>query len=421
MTVILLAGMFFGDEGKGSATDALTRSFGASLVIRYNGGPQAAHHVVLPDGRSHCFSQFGSGTLAGASTFLSRFTAIEPFALVREAEHLAALGFAPRLTIDPDCPVVTVFHRALNRLRERARGEARHGSCGLGVGETFADLHYKRTALRAFELSAPPIAKLSEIQERTRAEALQISDPDDSEEWEILNDPAISAKLALRYSFLRLPVGSLPSLRSNASVIFEGAQGVLLDETFGLHPHTTWSTTTFRNADAILHESSYSGEVRRLGVLRAYATRHGAGPLPTEQTPYVSDEHNTTNPWQGVLRTGPLDLPLLSYAKAAIGVLDGLILTHVDTFQKTPALQQVCTSYSNIDLPAIDELDTDLSLQREMTDSLFSAGPVYEQRATLDELLATVRDRLNTPVTNVSRGPCFTDFMSTDTAMANAC
>src|SRR5215467_3672428 len=138
---IFIADLGFGDAGKGAITDFLTRRLSAHTVVRFNGGPQAAHNVVTPDGRHHTFAQFGSGTLAGARTHLSRFMLVDPLALVREADHLRDLGVADPyggLTVDRDALLVTPYHGAANRERERRRGEARHGSCGMGVGEATA-------------------------------------------------------------------------------------------------------------------------------------------------------------------------------------------------------------------------------------------------------------------------------------------
>jgi adenylosuccinate synthase len=117
--------------------------------------------------------------------------------------------------------------------------------------------------------------------------------------------------------------------------VFEGAQGVLLDEWVGFHPFTTWSTCTFENASSLLREHGSPIDAYRLGVLRAHATRHGAGPFPTscaELPPAVTEEHNASGPWQGHFRIGWLDAVLSRYAIAACGRVDGLALTHLDRF-----------------------------------------------------------------------------------------
>ena len=122
-------------------------------------------------------------------------------------------------------------------------------------------------------------------------------------------------------------------LQSDERVIFEGAQGVLLDEWRGFHPHTTWSTCTWENAERLLTEHGSVHEGYRLGVLRSCASRHGSGPFPTESREVPSlptREHNVTGPWQGELRHGWFDGVLSRYALRAAGVAHGIALTQLD-------------------------------------------------------------------------------------------
>ena len=133
----------------------------------------------------------------------------------------------------------------------------------------------------------------------------------------------------------------------NKTTIFEGAQGVLLDQVHGFQPHTTWSDCTFGNANMLL--DGFAGDITRLGVTRAFMTRHGAGPLPTESpalAPLVAHDHNKTGPWQGAFRVGALDLPLLRYASNCIDMLDGLCVTNLDRLDVGAFRPQiVCTEY----------------------------------------------------------------------------
>jgi adenylosuccinate synthase len=136
---VIVQGLGIGDEGKGATVDFLTRELSAELVVRYCGGSQAGHNVVLPDDRRHVFSQFGAGTLAGAATYLGPLMIIHPTAMLREADHLRQLtGRDPfaQLLVHPHALVSTAYHQQLNRLRELSRGANRHGSCGQGIGET---------------------------------------------------------------------------------------------------------------------------------------------------------------------------------------------------------------------------------------------------------------------------------------------
>ncbi len=180
---IITVGLGFGDEGKGATVDFLTRHYEADLVVRYCGGSQAGHNVELPDGRRHTFSQFGAGTLAGgprrARTFLGPNVVIDPSALRREAHHLAELGVERPLdlvTVHPRCLLTTFWHRTLNQLREEARGAARHGSCGQGIGEARRYwLEHGQDALFAADLRHPHILRHKLELQRQRT-LLQLQD-----------------------------------------------------------------------------------------------------------------------------------------------------------------------------------------------------------------------------------------------------
>ncbi|NTV63508.1 MAG: adenylosuccinate synthetase, partial [Oscillochloris sp.] len=342
--VFLTVDLGFGDAGKGSVVDFLTRSYDAHTVVRYNGGAQAGHRVVAPGPQpaEHVFSQFGAGTLAGAATHLSRFMILEPLAMLAEEQHLRTLGVADAFaetTIDQQALVITPFARAINRLRELARGGDRHGSCGIGVGETVADaLARPDLALRAGDLASPDrlYATLNALREINRAKLAELqpalsANAQAADELELLNDPDWADWLLDAYAEFAARARLVPSehlhtiLSRPGAVVFEGAQGVLLDEWRGFHPHTTWSTTTLQNADTLLAEASYGGQVSRIGITRAYSTRHGAGPLPSEDAALsqkLPDARNGMHPWQQNFRAGWLDLVLLRYAAEVVGRLD---------------------------------------------------------------------------------------------------
>jgi adenylosuccinate synthase len=198
-------------------------------------------------------------------------------------------------------------------------------------------------------------------------------------------------------------------------VIFEGAQGVLLDEWRGFHPHTTWSTTTLANADALLAEAGYDGTLSRVGITRAYATRHGAGPMPSEDaalTAALPDARNGLHPWQQGFRAGWLDLVLLRYAVEVVGRLDGLAVTCLDRVGALPELQ-ICHGYQSGPLqvgriiPAPDPQD--LAYQGQITAALAGCQPALARLGGLDELLHAVEGDLNLPVILTSYGPTAAD------------
>lgn len=329
-------GANFGDEGKGLATDALAADLMSRgldpVVVRSNGGAQAGH-TVETQGRRHVFHHVGSGAFTGARTHLSRYFVAHPALLLRELQELRPLlPAAPEITIDPAAQVTTPWDVLLNQAAEAARGAARHGSCGVGFGETLERVA-RGHPLTVADLAAPDLAdRLVAIRDgwaRSRLEALGLAD-----------HPAVAAHrdalwsdaaLAGFVQEARIFAALLPA-RSDAelgaeTVLFEGAQGLMLDMDLGLMPHLTRSNTGLRNMIAIARGAGI-GEIRPLYMTRAYMTRHGAGPLLHEAgtLPWaeVTDPTNRPNAWQGALRLAPLDLAETArFIRADLAFADG--------------------------------------------------------------------------------------------------
>lgn len=426
--VVLVAGLGFGDEGKGSTVDHLTRKYKAHTVVRYSGGSQAAHNVITDDGKHHTFSQFGSGTLAGADTHLSRHMLVNPISLFSEEKHLREIGCSSPLdylTVERKALVTNPFQIAANRLNELSRDKQRHGSCGMGIGETVADaLARPEEALCIADLENPSVMREKLVLscrhkfKQFEGKSLPLSRAT-SREWNILNDEKgvvdycveVYSQFARHVQFV--DESYLKGAMSKGTTIFEGAQGVLLDESYGFHPYTTWSNTTFHNADSLLNEAGHRGSVERLGITRTYATRHGAGPFTTEDSQLVIPEaHNGDGDWQQGFRRGHFDLVLFRYAKAVIGHLDGLVLTHVDRLHDD---FQVCKAYDwggaqtwKLNLP------TTLKAQEALTNLLFLARPVYKWLPTesVQPLALILEEAAGCPITTYSFGPCAKDKRS---------
>ncbi len=381
---IITVGLGFGDEGKGATVDFLARQFAADLVVRYCGGSQAGHNVELPDGRRHTFSQFGAATLAPSAprTFLGPNVIIDPPALRREAAHLGELGVArpaERLVVHPRCLVTTYWHRTLNRMRELARGADRHGSCGQGMGETrHYWLKHGQDAVLAADLRHPDVLrdKLELLRQRALLLLQEVlphvpaGDLREQELWDTSTE-VVAGELAEAFPEDVTLSAVVPECRT---AIFEGAQGVLLDEYRGFHPYTTWSTVTAHHAWELVGQMDVDA-VALLGITRAYTTRHGEGPLPTfsaELTARLDDPGNPLNRWQGSLRCGWLDLPLLRYAAAAAGPLDGLVVNHLDQLAGGECL--VCEAYRQ-DGP-VPAQAPDLARQARLAEQLRAVEPV---------------------------------------------
>jgi adenylosuccinate synthase len=412
----------FGDAGKGALTDALARRHDLELVVRFNGGAQAGHNVVTPDGRHHTFAQVGAASFVHprVRTLLSRFVVVHPTALLVEARSLGTKGVPDvldRVLLDERALVTTPYHQAAARIRERARGAARHGSCGVGVGETVADaLAEPATAVFAGHLRDPVELRrrLALARERMRraiaALAEAARDADELAVFANAGEAWIDASCTLARNVLD-PRATTSLVRRADGVVFEGAQGVLLDEDHGFHPHTTWSRCTFANAVTLAREVALDVPLERIGLLRAYAVRHGAGPFPTEDRALpVTERHNATGPWQGAVRVGHLDLVLLRYALAACGDVDALAVSHVDALR--PA-HRVAVAYRGALDEHARERDqggavvrlanvTNLEAAERLGRALATVAPVL---APLADPVAVIERATERPILAVGRGP----------------
>jgi adenylosuccinate synthase len=312
-------GAGYGDEGKGLMTDALAAGHGAgAIVVRTNGGAQAGHTVQTPDGQAHVFHHVGSGALAGAATHLSRFFVHHPMLLGEEVRRLRTLGGNVRISADPRGYVTTPWDMMVNQAAEQARGAARHGSCGHGFGETVGRCEETPFGLTLGDLAAADQAtRLRAIRDEWAPARLAALRAD--------GDPALLASTAIFDRFMEDAAAflELVDLRPDAAladapaVIFEGAQGLLLDQHYGAFPYVTRSNTGVANMAAVAAEAGIA-RIDALYVTRCYRTRHGAGPLPGEADIAahfaVEDPTNVPNAWQGSLRFAELDQDILREA-----------------------------------------------------------------------------------------------------------
>lgn len=335
MKTAIVLGLGFGDEGKGVVSDWLCRQAERPLVVRFSGGHQAGHTVVAASGRSHVFSNFGAGTLAGAPTFWSRYCTFYPIGVANEYRALVGLGEQPVLYVDGRAAVTTPYDLLYNRSLEDTQ---RHGSCGLGFGSTVArhEGPHKIHVLDLFddfvlEQKLASVAAYYQEKLSVRFEARQLE--------ELLEAFYQAAELCRSIIHCTCDRAILKNA-SNAydALVFEGSQGLLLDQDFGYFPHVTRAHVSSRNALELVQENGLP-DPEIYYVTRAYQTRHGNGPLTNEHlppqlhpTPYETNVHN---PWQGEQRRSLLDLDQLRYALAAdaqyaTGLTRNLVVTCLD-------------------------------------------------------------------------------------------
>lgn len=393
MPNILTVGLGNGDEGKGTIVDFLVRHWGLRAVVRYNGGSQPAHNVVAPDGTHHCFAQVSSGGLIpGVKTLLSCFMLIDPLAFLEEEDVLrkkTPWNTSKLVYISKNCPIITPFHIAVNQLQESYRihlGNPR-GSCGKGVTEAFNDareygeqylyagdlLDVKKTASKLYFLRALKMDKFEQIPSVEKVD-------ERAHEYLLLREfmDTDPRELAMFYRDFAQRVNIIDDefiLEEihKGDVVFEGAQGALLDPRYGFSPHVTATNTTLENAEELLKQSGYSGDVRRIGILRGYATRHGAGPFITED-PTLSERippcHNKRNIFQGKFRLGWFDAVASRYALKVVGGIDYLAITNLDRLKGLDVLN-IATSY-RIGERSICDLDnlSEINVAKPFYDSL---------------------------------------------------
>ena len=402
---IAVVGLGFGDEGKGATVDWLCRRDGDErqrpIAVARLGGHQAGHNVVEPGGRHHTFSQFGSGTLAGVPTFLTRYMTVNPMAMITEAEHLIELGIDDpyrMVKIDGSCLIITPFHQWGN-LSNTAN--LAHGTTGKGHGEAIRlSLAYPGEVLRMRDLHLPSVSAwiLSEQKARFEREYPDADVPDymRSADW-LMQLCDVYASFART---VRVVQGNyLHHLMNLGPVIFEHSQGVLLDEWLGFHPHTTWSTTTFENIDKLAAEAGWP-KPYHLGVLRTYTTRHGAGPFPTYDPDMAYPEpHNDSEGMQGLFRQGHFDAVLHRYAVSVAGGVDGIALTHCDRLLDREVMVH---RYSREGHEPYIGGSRHLPTQENMGRRLDMAVPVFDPITPTPD---AVEKALGVPVVVTSSGP----------------
>ncbi len=368
----------FGDAGKGSLVDYLAQTRNASAIIRYTGGPQAAHHVVSRAGVSHAFCQFGSTFTPTVQSHLARPLIVKPENLIYEESALRSKGVTDpctRLSINPGCRIVTSFHAMLGQMKELARGDKRLGTVGIGVGEAVRDSERDaENALRVRDLFEPKAlkGKLAAHYENKCREAEQLiqecTDVDTrcelQELFSVFTTEVKLAEVEARYRFFahELPITYASDadrlcqfLQSPGPILCEGAHATLLDYEYGYFPYVTKTDTSIHPALAILdqagiQEKAAVEDATVIGVVRAMGYRHGPGPFVSEDPqlkPFFQEPHNRDNEWQGATRYGWFDLVAIRHALRINRKVDAIALTMVDHLARFERCK-ICLSYEYV-------------------------------------------------------------------------
>ncbi|MCA0241743.1 MAG: adenylosuccinate synthase [Proteobacteria bacterium] len=375
---VVVVGTQWGDEGKGKVVDWLTDH--AQGVVRFQGGHNAGHTLVI-GGRKTALQLIPSGVMReGVTCYIGNGVVVDPAHLLGEIERLEGLGLAvrPRLLISESCPLILPFHVEIDRAREARREQSsagKIGTTGKGIGPAYED-KVARRALRLQDLKHPGRfeAKLRELLAHHGRELAALGAP--AVDAQAVLDGALRAADALRPLMTDVGYRIHNAHLNGANLLFEGAQGTLLDIDHGTYPFVTSSNCVAGNAAAgagvgpgMLHYI--------LGITKAYTTRVGGGPFPTElpidEPGSVGHHLSSVGQERGTVtgrarRCGWLDAAALKRAIIINGV-SGLCITKLDVLDGLAEIK-ICVGY-RLGNQSLDILPLD-------ADEIDACEPVYE-------------------------------------------
>ena len=366
LTVI---GAQWGDEGKGKIVDLLTPRF--SIVARYQGGHNAGHTVYVR-GQKFVLHLIPSGILhAGVSCVIGNGVVVDPQALFAEVDELAGLGIDVdgRLFVSDRAHLILPYHRELDVLSEARRGERRIGTTSRGIGPAYED-KIARRGIRVCDLANPAV--LAEgVRENVKARNRVIKDT--TLDWQQVYDQLVAYGERIRPWVVDASVMLNAAIADGKAVMFEGAQGTLLDIDHGTFPFVTSSNASAGGVCTGLGVPPKAvGTV--LGVVKAYTTRVGEGPLPTELVGEMGNRLRESGQEYGAStgrprRCGWYDAVAVRFSARVSGI-DALALTKLDVLDGIESIS-LCTGY-RCDGRTLQDFPADLKL-------LAGCEPIYEQ------------------------------------------
>lgn len=345
MSALVLVGAQWGDEGKGKVVDFLSEH--ADMVVRYQGGANAGHTVVV-DGKEYRLHLIPSGILSGKTCVIGNGVVVDPAQLLHEMDRLAAAGFdVARIFVSDAAHVIMPYHKLLDALEEDRRGDRRLGTTRRGIGPAYRD-KFARAGIRVCDLLDEGVfrAKLRHHLDQVNS-LLELLHQRDPLPFDQMLESYLEYGARLRPHVADTSLLVNRALDAGQKVLFEGAQGTLLDIDHGTYPYVTSSHPTAGGA-CIGAGVGPTRIDRVMGVVKAYVTRVGDGPFPTEETGEAGAwlrergrEYGTTT--GRPRRCGWLDLVSLRYAVRVSG-MDSLALTKLDTLTGLDAIR-VCVAY----------------------------------------------------------------------------
>ena len=340
---LVVLGAQWGDEGKGKIVDLLTPRF--SIVARYQGGHNAGHTVYV-NGAKFILRLIPSGILhPGVTCVIGNGVVVDPAALFAELDELARNGIdvAGRVLISEKAHLILPYHRDLDLLSEARRGERKIGTTSRGIGPAYED-KIARRGIRVCDLADP---KGLEQNVRDNVTARNRLVQDTTMDWKPVLDQLLKHAERMRPMIRDVSVLLNQEMRAGKSILFEGAQGTLLDIDHGTYPFVTSSNASVGGVCTGLGVPPKAIDAV-LGVVKAYTTRVGEGPFPTELSGDMGNRLRETGSEYGAVtgrprRCGWYDAVAARYA-ARINGLDGLALTKLDVLDGLDRIE-ICTAY----------------------------------------------------------------------------
>jgi len=365
---VAVLGAQWGDEGKGKIVDLLTPRF--SIVARYQGGHNAGHTVFV-NGRKFILRLIPSGILhAGVTCVIGNGVVVDPKALFAELDELAKNGIqiGDRLIVSDKAHLILPYHRDLDLLAEARRGERKIGTTSRGIGPAYED-KIARRGIRACDLG-DPAALEQEVRDNVTARNRLVGDT--TMDWKRVFDELMEQAGRMRPLIRDVSLFLAEAMRAGQSILFEGAQGTLLDIDHGTYPFVTSSNASIGGVCTGLGVGPRAIDAV-VGVVKAYTTRVGEGPLPTELVGDMGKRLRDSGQEYGAVtgrprRCGWYDAVAVRYA-ARINGLDALALTKLDVLDGLDEIA-VCTAY-RCRSRTLTEFPSDLA-------QLENCEPVYE-------------------------------------------
>jgi adenylosuccinate synthase len=422
---IAVLGAQWGDEGKGKIVDLLTPNF--SIVARYQGGHNAGH-TVYANGRKFVLRLLPSGILHdGITCVIGNGVVVDPQALFAEIDELAGAGIAigDRLIVSDKAHLILPYHRELDLLSEARRGERKIGTTSRGIGPAYED-KIARRGVRVGDM-ANAEALGSAIRHNVDARNRIIGDSVMDADQVIADVRAAWARMAPWVQDVSLFLDR--ARQAGRSIMFEGAQGTLLDIDHGTYPYVTSSNATTGGicTGLGLPPRAIDGV---LGVAKAYTTRVGEGPLPTELHGEIGNRLRETGQEFGAVtgrprRCGWYDAVAVRYAVRVNG-LDALALTKLDVLDGMPELQ-ICTAY-RCDGATVTEFPGDI-VQLARCEAIYESMPGWSQATAgvrdyaalpqaAQRYIARLEDLTGVPAAVLSTGSAREDTIVRDDSIA---